>query len=151
MFARYLRAFIASGLLLLLPGQEAFAVGVPGIPTAYQSRVVKNCTGSTSCSLNFARVTNGKVLKATNINCFAHLGGDHDSAVFVLFFGAFNQDRVLNYFQVDDIDNILFTLNEPILSFVEGGKRPKLSVSGLPGVNTNKTVICNLSGDLLKP
>ena len=140
----------------LIPFTER-ATALPGFPSLYQSKVYKHCSAATKCEVAFLAIPNNRLLRATNINCLAVPVVVNpqtvEQATFVLFTGSLTADADLfDYFAVAPLQAgqpFRFSLNETILTFFQGGTRPRLVVSMDVAANTD--LFCKLTGELLSP
>ena len=137
----------ADPLSLPLPSAQGAQASsaVPGFPALYQSKVIKNCPASTQCVAPFAPVRANRLLRATNINCFAQAIGNAQ----VTFALITSLTEPYDYFVAKPENQFRSSINETILSFFEGGTRPRMFLGA--DTSANLVLVCNLTGTLLTP
>ena len=140
----------------LMPFTER-ASALPGFPSLYQSKVQKHCSAATKCEVAFSGIPSNRLLRATNINCLAVPTVQNPQTVeqvtFLLFTGSLTGDAdVFDNFAVAPAaagQPFRFSVNETILTFFQGGTRPKLVVFMDLAANTD--LFCKLTGELVSP
>jgi hypothetical protein len=141
----HLKSFVAATLLAVFTyGDDVSAIGVPGFPSLYQSKVTKGCTG-TPCIAPFASVPANRVLQATHVNCFGQASGSSFVALALIT----SIEDQFNLFFAQQDDQNRFSINETILSFFQADTRPRIQL--FTSNNPATTLTCILTGTLLTP
>src|SRR4051794_27909198 len=91
-----------------LSGVQITTGAVSGFPSLYQSRLHQDCATTIQCVGRFAPVPVGRLLQATNINCFG-TAANNAQASFFLLTGRITNPNLFDSFVVVSEDHFRFS------------------------------------------